>query len=237
MRERLAVTAARRARHAFGGGATPHVGDRSGGKIAICIADEQDALGVDLRQCIAAANDMLVSDGEAWPSGLSRCGRAVLILGMRMTERNELDLVRRISRDRPELPILALGSHSEQRYAQRALRAGAAGYLRVNSDRDLLFAVIRKIAAGGIHVSAELAEQMARARMDNARPPPHAALSDREFQVFLMSVDGQAPDQIAHTLARSMKTVACHRNRILRKLNLAHPTQLLSYAAAHGLLE
>ena len=93
--------------------------------------------------------------------------------------------------EKPKLRILVLSMHEEHQYAVRAIRAGASGYLTKESAATQLVAAIRKVAGGGAFISAEVAEQLAlSAHAATREGPPHAALSDREFQVFRMLAAG-----------------------------------------------
>ena len=87
--------------------------------------------------------------------------------------------------------------HEEHQYAVRAIRAGASGYLTKESAATLLVTAIRKVAGGGAFISAEVAEQLALSSMPHhAEGPAHATLSDREYQVFRLLVEGAAVSEI-----------------------------------------
>jgi two-component system, NarL family, invasion response regulator UvrY len=98
-------------------------------------------------------------------------------------------------------------------------------------------AAIRRIASGGAFVSPETAERLA---LDFERPVdalPHTLLSDREFQVFQMIVNGKSVSQIASDLALSVKTVSTHKTRIMGKMKLSNQAELVRYAVRHKLLD
>jgi DNA-binding NarL/FixJ family response regulator len=210
-------------------------------KIEILIADDHAIIRDGLKQIFSDTDDIVVA-GEA-ANGHEVMVRVrsrdwgALLLDMSMPGRNGFDLIRQIKAEKPSLPILILSMHSEEQYALRALRAGASGYLTKESDSELLTEVIRKVAAGGIYVSAELAEQMARERMPNVEHLPHTLLSEREYQVFLMIVDGKGLTTIAEELSLSVKTVSTHKTRILQKMGMTNQTELVRYALAHKLAE
>jgi DNA-binding NarL/FixJ family response regulator len=210
-------------------------------KIEILIADDHAIIRDGLKQIFSDTDDIVVA-GEA-ANGHEVMARVrsrdwgALLLDMSMPGRNGFDLIRQIKSEKPSLPILILSMHGEEQYALRALRAGASGYLTKESDSELLTAVIRKVAAGGIYVSAELAEQMARERMPNVEQLPHTLLSEREYQVFLMIVDGKGLTNIAEELSLSVKTVSTHKTRILQKMGMTNQTELVRYALAHKLAE
>lgn len=210
-------------------------------KIRILIADDHAIIRDGLKQIFSDTDDIVVA-GEA-ANGHEVLVRVrqqdwdALLLDMSMPGKNGLDLIRQIKIEKPALPILVLSMHSEEQYALRALRAGASGYLTKESDSELLIAVIRKVAAGGVYVGAMLAEQMARERMPNAEQLPHTLLSEREYQIFLMIVAGRGLTEIAELLSLSVKTVSTHKTRILRKMNMTNQAELIRYAIAHHLAE
>ena len=210
-------------------------------KIEILIADDHAIIRDGLKQIFTDTDDIIVA-GEAG-NGHETLAKVrlrewdVLLLDMTMPGKNGLDLIRQIKSEKPALPILVLSMHGEEQYALRALRAGASGYLTKESDSELLIAVIRKVAGGGVYVSAELAEQMARERMPKSEQPPHTLLSEREYQVFLMIVAGQGLTQIADLLSLSVKTVSTHKTRILQKMSMTNQAELVCYAITHKLVE
>jgi DNA-binding NarL/FixJ family response regulator len=121
--------------------------------------------------------------------------------------------------------------HGERQYAARALKAGASGYLNKDSAAELLVGAIRKIAAGGVHIG-----DAAAASLVSADKAPHEALSDREFEVLRLLVEGLGPTDIGDKLHLSVKTVSTHKTRILEKLNLSSTAALVRYALDHKLI-
>ena len=95
--------------------------------------------------------------------------------------------------------------------------------------------LIRKVAAGGVHISDAVAASLIADRGD-ASSPPHTLLSDREFEVFRMLAAGQGPGEIADQLHLSIKTVSTHKARIFEKMQLNSTADLVRYALEQGLL-
>ena len=210
-------------------------------KIEILIADDHAIIRDGLKQIFSDTDDIIVAgeaaNGHEVMAKVRQREWDALLLDMSMPGRNGFDLIRQIKSEKPALPVLVLSMHGEEQYALRALRAGAAGYLTKESDSELLTAVIRKVAAGGVYVSAELAEQMARERMPNAEQKPHTLLSEREYQVFLLIVAGHGLTNIADQLSLSVKTVSTHKTRILQKMGMTNATELVRYAIANDLVD
>ena len=142
-----------------------------------------------------------------------------------------------IKKERPHLPVLILTVYSEEQYAVRAIKAGAAGFLTKESAPEKLIEAVRKLAAGGRYVSPELAESLASILAGEAKGPPHERLSDREFEVFKSLASGKTVSQIAQELALSVKTVSTHRTRILKKMEMHTNAELTHYAVKNRLVE
>ena len=156
----------------------------------------------------------------------------VAVLDMSMPGLSGLDLIKRLKIEKPKLRILVLSMHGERQYAARALKAGASGYLNKDSAAEQLVGAVRKIAAGGVHIGDAAAASLLHAG-DKA---PHEALSDREFEVLRLLVEGLGPTDIGEKLHLSVKTVSTHKTRILEKLNLGSTAELVRYALDHKLL-
>jgi DNA-binding NarL/FixJ family response regulator len=161
---------------------------------------------------------------------------SLLTLDIGMPGRSGVDLLRDLRSNYPRLPVLVLSVHPEDDYAQRVLKAGAAGYLSKDAAPFELTSAARKILRGGRYISASLAEKLATglAEMD---PHHHAALSDRELEVLRLLASGKTISQIGDVLARSPKTISTHRARILAKLDLTTTAELIRYAMGNGLVD
>jgi len=208
--------------------------------IRVLLADDHAIVRAGLKEILAETGDITVA-GEA-ASGQEVLARIrgddydVAVLDMSMPGRSGIELIRQVKDEKPKLRILVLTMHSEHQYAVRALKAGASGYLTKETAPDQLVAAIRRIAAGGAFVSPETAEQLA---LDvNRAPggPPHTLLSDREYQVFELIVNGKSVSDIGRQLALSVKTISTHKTRILHKMGATSEAELVRYALEHKLL-
>jgi DNA-binding NarL/FixJ family response regulator len=155
----------------------------------------------------------------------------VAVVDLSMPGLAGLDLVKRLKIEKPKLRILVLSMHGEAQYAARVLKAGAAGYLNKDSAGEELVGAIRKVAGGGVYIT-----EAAAASLVAAQAAPHRALSDREFEVLRLLVEGLGPTEIGEKLHLSVKTVSTHKTRILEKLNLGSTAELVRYALDHKLL-
>jgi two-component system, NarL family, invasion response regulator UvrY len=210
-------------------------------KTQVLLADDHAIIRDGLKQILADTDDLEVA-GEAANSievlQLVRQRKwGVLVLDISMPGRNGLDLIHLIKEEQFELPILILSMHHEEQYAVRALHAGASGYITKESDSDLLVMAIRRVASGGVYISDKVAELMVRGVQPVSKVLPHTTLSDREFQIFNMLVEGRGLTEIAEELSLSVKTISTHKTHILHKMGLANTAEIIRYAIANGLAE
>lgn len=207
----------------------------------IVIADDHTIVREGLKQVLAKAGDLAVvaeaSNGTEVMQRVRELEFEVLLLDMSMPGKSGIELIKQVHSEKPKLRILVLSMHEEEQYAVRALKAGAAGYLTKESASDLLVSAIRKVAGGGAYITPTVAEQFALGAMGDTSRPRHAALSDREYQVFEMLANGKSITDIAKRLNLSVKTVSTHKARIMEKMNLANPAQLIRYAINHNLID
>jgi DNA-binding NarL/FixJ family response regulator len=203
--------------------------------IRVLIADDHKIVRDGLKGILAATADIEVAAEAAGGDEALALVRAndydVALIDMSMPGLSGIDLVKRLRTEKPKLRLLVLSMHGEHQYAARALKAGAAGYLTKDSASEQLLGAIRKVAAGGVHIS-----EAAAASLVSQQKAPHEALSDREFEVMRLLVEGLGPTEIGERLHLSVKTVSTHKTRILEKLNLGSTAELVRYAMEHKLL-
>ncbi|WP_372636460.1 response regulator [Fodinibius sp.] len=164
----------------------------------------------------------------------------IVILDITMPGKSGMDLIKDIKNLYPSLPILILSIHPEERFAIRALKAGAEGYICKSSISKKLVKAIKKIVIEKRkYITEEAAEQLA-LQVDQSRPngqPLHESLSDREFEVLCMIAAGQGVAEIAEELSLSPHTVHTYRSRIKEKMNLATNVEMTRYAIANDLIQ
>jgi DNA-binding NarL/FixJ family response regulator len=161
----------------------------------------------------------------------------ILILDLNLPDKNGLDLLKELKSLKPELKILILSMHPEDRFAMRVLRAGAAGYITKESVGEELVRAIRKVYNGGKYVSESLAEMLAFEIQGGGDKPIHEVLSDREFQVLQMIASGKTLAEISEALSLAVTTISTYRARVLEKLNLHSNAELIHYAITNKLLD
>jgi len=147
---------------------------------------------------------------------------------------NGLDLTRTLHERHPHLPVLILSMHDEEIYAERALRAGARGYVMKQESPQTVLQAVRKVLAGGVHVSEKIASRLLGNWVGSSQTPqPRLGverLSNRELEVFELIGRGCTTARIAETLKRSVKTVESHRAGIKRKLGVKTAAELVYQA-------
>lgn len=210
--------------------------------IKILIADDHAILRAGIKHLLSEHADLVVA-GEAC-NGQEVLDQVrsepwdVLLLDMTMPGRSGIELIKQLKQIAPKLPILILSMHKEDVYAVRALKAGASGYLCKDNAEAQLIEALRKVAAGGLYITAEVAERLA-VDMVHGSPQdvlPHTQLSDREYQIFQLIAAGASVSDIAQQLNLSVKTVSTHKTHILEKMACSSVADLVRYAMRHELL-
>ena len=182
---------------------------------------------VDLEVCGEAS-----SPAEAM-SALTKLQPDLMLTDMTMPGRSGIEFIKDVHTTWPGLPMLVLSMHDEMLYAERALRAGARGYLMKDAGSAKVLEVIRLILGGQSYVSPQMSARLLDAvtgRRPRGSTSPIEKLSDREFEVFRLLGSGMTTKEVAKALNLSPKTVDVHRGRIKEKLQLKDATSLLHHA-------
>jgi DNA-binding NarL/FixJ family response regulator len=157
----------------------------------------------------------------------------IIILDISLPGPDGIELLKTIRTLDPDLPILVLSMHAESVYAERALRAGANGYIMIQEATDNVLDALRRIIRREVYVSERIANTMLRQLVSGSRKPegpPEARLSDRELEVFRMIGMGLGTRQIADELKLSVKTVESYQAHIKEKLGLQGARDLMQRA-------
>ena len=208
--------------------------------INILIADDHELIREGLKKILKKETDMHVlgeaSNAQQVFELVKQRKPSVVLLDISMPGPSGLDALTQLKREYPKLPVLILSMHPEDRFAVRALKAGAAGYVTKDGAVAELVQAIRKVVAGGKYVSLHLAEKLAD-DLEKSERPPHETLSDREFQVMRMIASGKKTSEIAEELSLSISTVNTYRTRILEKMSMQTNVELTRYAMENHLIE
>jgi len=211
------------------------------GRLRILIVDDHPIVRQGIRQTLGDAADVgelgeAATAQEALDLVRQQDWDAV-VLDIGLPGRGGLDVLKDIKQERPRLPVLILSMHAEDQYAVRAIRAGAGGYLTKEAAADKLLDAIRRITTGGRFISPDLADLLATELAAGAGGPPHASLSDREFEVLRLIGSGLTVGDIADRFALSVKTVSTYRTRILEKMRMRNNAELMQYVLTNRLLD
>lgn len=151
----------------------------------------------------------------------------LVILDLSMPNKNGLDTLKELITIYPKAKVLILSVYAEEQYAIRSFNSGAAGYLTKNTAPTEIYKAIETVLDGRKYVSPALAERLI--SLKSIEKPLHENLSDREYQIMIMSAEGHTISQIADELKINVKTVSTYRKRILEKMNFDNFIQVMHY--------
>jgi DNA-binding NarL/FixJ family response regulator len=158
----------------------------------------------------------------------------LMIIDISLNGGNGLDLVKQIRSRDNQVKMLVWSMHDESLYAERALHAGAKGFVNKQEPTDTILGAIRRVVDGKVYLSSRMTDRMLRRAVggdDDVEQNPIEALTDRELEVFEMIGRGMTTREIAEKLHLSIKTIETHRENIKAKLNLDNSARLGRYAA------
>lgn len=209
--------------------------------IRILIADDHVLIREGLKKILKEAPDIEVSgeaeDARSIFEQFENQEIDVVVLDISLPGKSGLEILKDIKIRKPDIPVLILSMHPEDRFAIRALKAGASGYITKETAAKELISAIRKVVRGGKYVSATLAERLAFDLEAKTGKPAHELLSDREYQVLCMISTGKTIKEIAQELFLSVSTVNTYRARILDKMNMNTDAELIRYAIQNHLVD
>ena len=206
-------------------------------KSRVFIVDDHPLVREGLTNLINGQKDLIVC-GEAKDSahainGIVKAGPDVALIDISLENESGLELVKQLRSQFPQVALIILSMHDEGLYAERALRAGARGYVMKHETSKSVLASIRRVLGGGVYVSERVVNRMAR-RLTSSREPvassPLERLSDRELEIFRLLGQGRTTSQIAGDLNLSLKTVQAYCARAKEKFGVTSLTELLRAA-------
>ena len=214
------------------------------GKKTVFVVDDHPIVRQGLALLINQESDLAVcGEAEEMHSALSAIQVVIpdiLIVDISLNGPDGLELLKNIRLTAPRLPVLILSMHDESIYAERALRAGANGYIMKQEATDKVLVALRRILNGEIYVSDRIANSMLRHYVRGVNPSEHSSISeltDRELEVFRLIGEGQGTRQIAKGLHLSVKTVESYQAHIKEKLSLRSARELVQHAVQWNVRE
>ena len=203
----------------------------------ILIVDDHPLMRKGLAMSLDAEPDLSViaqvASAEEALSELDNLEPELAIVDISLPSMSGLELLKHFQALRPQMPTLVVSRHDEALYAERAIRAGARGYVMKLEAGDVIVKAVRKVLAGGIYVSEEINERLLMSLASGRQPTvetPLQVLSDRELEVFELTGRGISTREISERLHLSIKTVESYRARIKEKLNLRSAAELMQQA-------
>jgi len=209
--------------------------------IRVLIADDHDLVRQGLKRIIENTPDMEVVAEQAngvdalhW-LGHNDCD--VLLLDISMPGRNGIEVLKQLRAEKPKLPVLILSNYTEDQYAVRLIKSGAAGYLTKGCASAVVVEALRAVASGKKYFSPAVLEMLTNELAMPEGRLPHETLSNREYQIFRYLASARTVTEIGELLNLSGKTVSTYRTRILEKMNLRNNAELMQYAIEKRLTE
>ncbi len=206
-------------------------------KSRVFVVDDHPIVRQGLALLVNREPDLMVcGEAEDAPSAMNAVLAAVpdiLVVDISLNGPDGLDLLKDMKARLPSLPVLILSMHDESIYAERALRAGAQGYIMKQEATEKVLVALRRILAGEIYVSDRIANRMLQrfiGKGNVAGPSSVANLTDRELEVFRLIGEGHSTRRIAEELHLSIKTVESYQAHIKEKLALRSARELVQHA-------
>jgi DNA-binding NarL/FixJ family response regulator len=206
-------------------------------KTNILIVDDHPIVRQGLAELINHEEDLAVcgqaEDAHQAMKAVKELKPDMAVVDISLKETSGMELIKDLKAQYPNIPVLALSMHDESLYAERALRAGARGYIMKAEATEKVILAIRKVLSGEIYISDTMASKMMRKFIDGSKDinvSPVESLSDRELEVFQLIGKGYGTRQISERLFLSIKTIETYRAHIKEKLGLSDAAELLQYA-------
>jgi len=203
----------------------------------VFIVDDHPIVRQGLTQMINQEADLMVcgeaEDAQNALQAVAELHPDLVLVDLSLKEGSGLDLIRTLRTRQTMLPVLVVSMHDETLYVERALRAGARGYIMKHEATDIMMNAIRRVLRGEIYVSDKmLTKLLGRFVLDapNTSTSTLERLSNRELEVFRLIGEGHTTRHVAVVLHVSIKTVESHRAHIKEKLQLNDTTELVRYA-------
>jgi DNA-binding NarL/FixJ family response regulator len=212
-------------------------GPADDGEIRVLLVDDHPIVRQGVQMLVDAEDGMGVCGTAETVAGaleaIPVCKPTIAIVDLSLKDGSGLELIKDIKIRFPDVAVLVLSMRDDAFYAERALRAGAMGYITKEQGTERIAEGIRRVLAGEIYLTDDLSSQLLGRMVDNraaVNAPSIHDLTDRELQVFDMIGQGKSTREIAEALHLSVKTIESHREHIKDKLDIANGTELLKRA-------
>lgn len=208
--------------------------------IKVFIVDDHEIIRRSLKMVLKDANDLIVvgeaQDGKEALEIIPDTDIDVLLLDMNMPGKCGIELLTDLKKLKPEIHIIVLTIHPEDRFALKTLKAGASGYLCKDTALEELVSAIQKVHNKGRYISATLAEQLAFDLVPEHNDNNTSVLNEREQYVLIKIASGEKIKDIAYNMNLSISTIFTYRMKIFEKLKLSNNVELTHYAIENKLV-
>ncbi len=209
--------------------------------INILIVDDHRIVREGLKKIIQLETDMIVA-GQAKDAGeairlMSTTDIDLVVLDIALPGKSGLEVIKDLKALKPSVRIIMLSMYPEERFAIKALKAGASGYLTKETAPEELINAIRVVNSGHNYITAFIAERIVTELQDPVEKAPHERLSSREFEVMCLIGSGKTIKEIAELLCLSDRTVSTYRARVLQKMGFKNNAMLMHYVLENWLVE
>ncbi len=208
----------------------------------VIIADDHAVVCTGLKLILNQTIDLRLTEqarnGDELLEKLTASVYDLVILDISMTGKDALDTLKEIKSSYPSLPIVIFTMNPDESFAARMFTNGASAYVNKETQPEQIISIIRQVLRGGKYITPKqnaLLENYT-SHLNIFRHTAHNLLTDREYQVLHLLVQGIKKSDIASSLSVSKNTVSNHRNSIMKKLNIASNSELTRYAMQHGLI-
>jgi DNA-binding NarL/FixJ family response regulator len=215
----------------------PNTSDSTTAKRKVFLVDDHPIVRQGLAQLINNEADLIViGQGEDAFQSLRAIREAkpdLVLVDVSLKDSDGIELLKELKSQSPDLPALVVSMHDESLYAERALRAGAGGYVMKQEAPQTLLVAIRTVLSGQVYVSGKMGATLLKRMVAGKKRDgglPMDRLTDRELEVFRLIGAGKSVKEIAENLFLSVKTVEAHREHIKEKLNIKSSAELLRFA-------
>ncbi len=210
------------------------------GSVRVLLADDHQLFLEGLRALLGEQPGIVVvgeaANGRQAVAAARNLEPQIVVMDLSMPGMNGIEATRRIVRELPDVKVICLSMHSEARFVEAALEAGAAGYLLKDCASDELLSAVETVSAGKTYISPSIAGLVVTAlRSRERQSTAFTLLTQREREVLQLLAEGHSTKEIAEHLGVSIKTVGTHREHIMQKLDIHSIAGLTKYAIGEGL--
>lgn len=212
--------------------------------IRLLLVDDHAVVRSGLRMLLENERDVeIIGEASSAHQAIEAAVRLkpnVILMDIGLPDLSGIDATREIKKQTSDVAVVALTIHEDEEYFFKMLEAGATGYVPKRAAPEELLTAIRAAATGQVYLYPSLAKLLVRDFLSGGQPPSsenNSELTDREQEVLAYLAEGANNEEIATSLVISPKTVARHRENIMRKLNLHSRSELVRYAIRKGIIK